>query len=464
MRLCLSAERPDDAEASKRVTLREDLDQDNAFELTAKDRSYDKQYFMMYKRRLEILKERTLKECQRRWDDHFTLNGKHVEMRKKVLDIQGNEPVWVIGSVYCEMKYKPNILEEVINDVYGAPDLTKSYTDPEGSDEIMLEDESGRVLLVGENIRATPFVTGAVIGVLGMEADAGTFQVLDICYPAALPQKPLRLSVPNGSKSKKIAFVSGLGINTTSPGNLLKLQLLQEYLMGRLGPVDEASQIGKLIICGDSLSFTFDEGSSGELVNCLETFGDFLSNVLQSIPVALMPGASDPTNKSLPQEPFHKALFQKSLKDHFEEINRNILDLVTNPYRFHIEGLEILALAGQSINDLCKYVIPAQGSSQDQDTLEHRLDLMECTMKWQNIIPTAPDTLWSYPYSDASPFVLDEWPHVYVVGNQPYYGSRDLEMHGKKVRLISVPKYSLSGDVVLFDPATFETEVINIEV
>lgn len=74
-----------------------------------------------------------------------------------------------------------------------------------------------------------------------MEADAGTFQVLDICYPAALPQKPLRLSVPNGIKSKKIAFVSGLGINTTSPGNLLKLQLLQEYLMGRLGPVDEAS-------------------------------------------------------------------------------------------------------------------------------------------------------------------------------------------------------------------------------
>lgn len=420
----------------------------------------------MYQQRLSILKERTLKECQRRWDHNFRLNGKHVEMKQKVLDIQGNEPCWAIGSVYCEMKYKPNILEEVINDVYGAPDLTKSYTDPEGSDEIMLEDESGRVLLVGENIKVTPFVTGAVIGVLGMEADAGTFQVLDICYPAPLPQKPLRTSVPNGNskQSKKIALVSGLDISTTAPGRLLKLQLLQEYLMGRLHAASEVSQIGKLIICGDSLSFTFDEESTGELVNCLETFGDFLSNILQSIPVALMPGAGDPTNRSLPQEPFHKALFQKSLSQHFEEINRNILDLVTNPYRFHIEGLEILAVAGQNVNDICKYVIPAHGSSQDQDTLQHRLDLMECTIKWQNIIPTAPDTLWAYPYPDAGPFLLEEWPHVYVVGNQPSYGFRNLELHGKKVKLISVPKFSSTGDLVLFDPATLETEVINIGV
>lgn len=466
MRSLNSADRQEDPEPIKRVTLQEDLDRENAFFLEAKDRSYDRQYFKMYQQRLEILKERALRECERRWDDHFTLNGKHVEMRKKVLDIQGKEPCWVIGSVYCEMKYKPNILEEVINDVYGAPDLTKSYTDPEGSDEIMLEDESGRVLLVGENIKATPFVTGAVIGVLGMEADAGTFQVLDICYPAPLPQKPLRASVPkgSGSKSKKIAFIAGLNISSSAPGRLLRLQLLQEYLMGRLSPIDQVSQIGKLVICGDSLNFTLNEESSGELVNCLETFGDFLSNILQSIPVALMPGASDPTNKSLPQEPFHKALFQKSLSDHFESINKNILDLGTNPYRFHIEGLEILAISGQNINDICKYVIPANGSSEDQDTLEHRLDLMECTMRWQNIIPTAPDTLWSYPYPDAGPFVLDEWPHVYVVGNQPSYGFRDLEMQGKKIKLISVPQFSTTGDLVLFDPTTLETEVINIAI
>ena len=95
-----------------------------------------------------------------------------------MLDIQGNQPCWCVGTIYCEMKYKPNVLDEVINDTYGAPDLTKSYTDKEGgSDEIMLEDESGRVLLVGDFIRSTPFITGVVVGILGVEAEAGTFQV-----------------------------------------------------------------------------------------------------------------------------------------------------------------------------------------------------------------------------------------------------------------------------------------------
>lgn len=415
----------------------------------------------MYHNRLTVLKDRVRKECQRRWDDGFTLNGKQVEMKSKVLDIQGKEPCWAVGTVYCEMKYKPNVLEEVINDVYRAPDLTKSYTDPEGSDEIMLEDESGRVLLVGENIRVTPFITGAVIGVLGMEADAGTFQVLDICYPLPINQKPLKLHSDLVGK-RKIALVSGLNVSTTSPGRLLKLQLLQEYLVGNLYSSELVSSIGKLLICGDSVSFNFDDKSGGELVNCLSTLGDFLGNVVQSIPVALMPGANDPSNRSLPQEPLHKALFSQTLGQHYEEVNRDILSLVTNPYRFHMEGLEILVTSGQSINNICKYLIPNHNSSQEDDTTEHRLDLMECTMRWQNIAPTAPDTLWTYPFPDSDPFLLDEWPHVYVVANQPSYGVRDLDIQGRKIKLISVPAYSSTGDLVLLDLATLETEVVNI--
>lgn len=446
------------------MKIQEDWEQPNPFDFKLKDRVFEDQYYKLYHHRLTVLKDRVKQECQRRWDNGFTLNGRPVEMKGKVLDIQGKEPCWAIGTIYCEMKYKPNILEEVINDVYRAPDLTKSYTDPEGSDEIMLEDESGRVLLVGENIKATPFVTGAVIGVLGMEADAGTFQVLDICYPIPVPQKPLNLNPDRdavGGK-RKIAIVSGLNINTMSPGRLLKLQLLQDYLCGNLRSPETVSKIGKLLICGDSVSFNFDDNSSGELVNCLTTLGHFLGNVSQSCPVALMPGAKDPSNRSLPQKPLHKALFSKSLGEHFEEVNRDILSLVTNPFKFHLEGLEILATSGQSINDICKYLIPNQGSSQEEDTTEHRLDLMECTMKWQNIAPTVPDTLWAYPFPDSDPFLLDEWPHVYIVGNQPTYGFRNLDIHGRRIKLISIPTFSSTGDLVLLDLATLETEVINI--
>lgn len=405
-----------------------------------------------------------MNECFKKWDHDFKLNGKSVVMKQKVLDIHAGQPCWAIGSIYCEMKYKPNVLEEVINDTYGAPDLTKSYTDKDGTDEIMLEDESGRVLLVGDYIKKTPFITGVVIGVLGMEAEAGTFQVLDICYPTSLPQAPLP---KNDENNRKIALISGLNIDTTSPARLLKLQLLQEFLLGRMFVDDQVSKIGKLVILGNSVEAKVDEDGPGTMINCLEKFGKFLSNILQSIPVDLMPGAMDPSDKSLPQQPLHKALFKESLRPFFEEVNKDILKLVTNPYKFNFEGLNILAVAGQTIDDICKYVIPYQGRDQDsqiEDTVDHRLDLIECTIKWQNLAPTAPDTLWTYPYKDNDPFILDEWPHVYIAGNQPYFGTRDVDLKGKKVKVISLPSFSSTGSVVLLDIKTLQTEIINIDV
>lgn len=55
-----------------------------------------------------------------------------------------------------------------------------------------LEDESGRVRLVGEVIKRERnregggLVTGVIMAVLGMETSAGDFEVVDICF-AGLP-------------------------------------------------------------------------------------------------------------------------------------------------------------------------------------------------------------------------------------------------------------------------------------
>ncbi len=46
------------------------------------------------------------------------------------------------------------------------------------------------------------------------------------------------------------------------------------------------------------------------------------------------------------------------------------------------------------------------------------LKLMEGTLQWRHLAPTAPDTLPCYPFCDTDPFVLDACPHVYFVGNQ----------------------------------------------
>lgn len=45
----------------------------------------------------------------------------------------------------------------------------------------MLEDESGRIRLVGEYLTKARLVTGVIVGALGMETPNGDFEVVDMC-------------------------------------------------------------------------------------------------------------------------------------------------------------------------------------------------------------------------------------------------------------------------------------------
>lgn len=52
----------------------------------------------------------------------------------------------------------------------------------------MLEDESGRIRLVGDRLKDARLVTGVIIGALGMETPNGDFEVVDICCAEMAPQ------------------------------------------------------------------------------------------------------------------------------------------------------------------------------------------------------------------------------------------------------------------------------------
>lgn len=52
----------------------------------------------------------------------------------------------------------------------------------------MLEDESGRIRLVGDVLNGKNLVTGVIIGALGAETAGGDFEVVDICFPGLAPQ------------------------------------------------------------------------------------------------------------------------------------------------------------------------------------------------------------------------------------------------------------------------------------
>ena len=52
----------------------------------------------------------------------------------------------------------------------------------------MLEDESGRIQLVGDLLSNVVLVTGVIMGVLGLETPTGEFEVVDVCFAGLAPQ------------------------------------------------------------------------------------------------------------------------------------------------------------------------------------------------------------------------------------------------------------------------------------
>jgi DNA polymerase delta subunit 2 len=73
--------------------------------------------------------------------------------------------------------------------------------------------------------------------------------------------------------------------------------------------------------------------------------------------------------------------------------------------------------------------------------------------------------LGCYPFQDKDQFVIEECPHVYFVGNQPRYDTTVIDgPAGQQMRLITIPRFHATGEMVLLDTETLEVEVVKFEV
>lgn len=455
------------------ISIPEEFFKRNEFFLAPANRKYSKQYFSMYQYRLQNLKPRVEEIAMKKWGNGTQqIDGQTIVKTNKILDITSGKLCWVVGTVYCDAKYKLNILDDVekgTDDVM--PPVPVTYMDGDESPIMMLEDESGRAILHNdEYLKKNLLVTGCIVAVLGMELQAGIFEIMDVVYPECAPQKPLPSS-PSG----KIAFVSGLNISDDSHYDL-KLELLKQYLIGEVGNFDDksnSSTISQLIIAGNSIMPIENLSAEMDLKNYITTnnYGSkniskynaeslkqldiFLKDILVSLPVAVMPGDHDPAEVCLPQQALHKMLFRtnKAL------LGSDRLIRTTNPQWMEVNGVRMLGTSGQNVDDVMRYIPDTNGSAPPTS-----IQVMESNIKWQNFAPTCPDTLYCYPYDNYDPFIFaEELPHVYFVGNQKKYESKKLEYEGKTVSLISVPNFKESGEIVLLDLSTLETEVVTIE-
>lgn len=195
-----------------------------------------------------------------------------------------------------------------------------------------------------------------------------------------------------------------------------------------------------------------------------------------------MPGATDPANVAVPQQPFHPCLFPHGSR-------YTSLERVSNPYQYRLDGVSVLGHSGQPVRDIArlthgdmfKWATPHHGEHRrpgtsasdatpaelstacptaaapeteeadgepadtpmvvddavDEETTvdvdpkpkrlkvdfqsaTRRLDILKKTLEWGHLCPTAPDTIPSYPFADRDPYILTDhnMPQVLYAGNQ----------------------------------------------
>ncbi|KAJ3228160.1 DNA polymerase delta subunit 2 [Clydaea vesicula] len=378
----------------------------------------------------------------------------HLDSRK-IIDLGNNEKAWIIGTIYCEMKLKPNILNELVHNTHSSQVDSNLMKFTNEDDIYVVEDESARIELSGEILKNEKLVTGVTCGLFGFQDEDGKFNVSDISFPKLQPQSNISCS------DIWVALISGLNLGNPSSMNI-KLQLLIDYLDGELGTHDDQQEncnLTRVVFAGNTLSkpkfveHDLEEKKTKRFGNDytpldtspIKTLDSYLKQLSTSMSVDIMPGINDPTTTTLPQQPINTGLFPKSSP--YETFNT-----VTNPYMFELEGVSFLGTSGQNIDDIfrCSNMID-------------RLEICEKTLLWGHICPTAPDTLWCYPFKDDDPFILKQKPHVYFVGNQPSFETRVVEDElGSKTRIILVPSFDETKTFVLLNCNTLECKSITI--
>ncbi|TID14965.1 hypothetical protein CANINC_004636 [Pichia inconspicua] len=461
---------------------------DDTFCNPTKTRNYNAQFNKIYTHRTNELKSRVMKMANPKWSG-VEVNGMKPKFVPKVLDVPSLKPVYIIGTTLADMKFKPDVLKEVelsvqghftelkelVNDAGGSnkdfSDLRQSsYSDPE-TDKIWLEDESGRILLTGDVLTKKIIVTGLVVAVLGMEIESGIFHVVDIVYPEPAPQRDINLSE---NTAGKLLLTGGLNISDKSKFDYL--EILKSWIFGEFDD-EKAKYVAEMMIVGNSLDITSnDVKMKSEKNKYAESFNmnyserptkyldTYISELLQSIPISVLPGPRDIVELGLPKQPLHHSLFPISSK--LQNFKR-----LTEPSFYDINGLRILVSSGEPVNDIMKYIIPnlkSEGDLKDCLFKDSRLRIIEDMLLWQVIAPTAPDTLWCYPFENTDPFTLKETPHVYIVGNQPRFETSVVELQRKNgdvvsIRVIALPDFDDTKSVVLLDLQSLSCEIVAFE-
>lgn len=359
--------------------------------------------------------------------------------------------------------------------------------------------------------------TGVVAAVVGkVDSGTGVMHVHSIHF--AGPPLVEKVSTKEGLRGASIndeekndpllLLVSGLGCGSDSPTDAetgaslsLRREMLLDYLTDpQLG---DGSSICRVVVAGGGITAAVDtaedkenskkassnnatktkSGKYDSTANITFSLGEldaYITEILSSgVPVDYIPGWNDPTNANWPQRPLHSCLLPKSVG--FVDMFRRS----TNPYESDCSGVKILGSDGLNVADLRRF-LPKKCDGDDEVNVDDdsevkvspssSIDALHQTLNVSHMAPTGPDSLPTFPSSETDPFVMTSRPSVYFAGNCDEFEARLVDEKGETVdtdtdtaaddgatRLVCVPSFATTGEVVLVNLRTLECDVVSFK-
>jgi DNA polymerase delta subunit 2 len=172
------------------------------------------------------------------------------------------------------------------------------------------------------------------------------------------------------------------------------------------------------------------------------------------MPIHILPGEHDPSGAILPQQPFPRGLFGAiTSSPAFRcESNPTYIRLAAQSEQSHAKTL--LVHSGQPLNDMFKYLATPPHT---------KLSIMESTLRWRHMAPTAPDTLWCHPYREEDPFIMKATPDIYIAGGQDEFATKMVQDEydsRRQCRLVMVPKFAQTGLLVLVNLRSLDVKTV----
>lgn len=348
----------------------------------------------------------------------------------------------IIGTVFVISDLKPSIFDEL---KFNKRKESKTYY--KNDVKYFIEDLSGRIeILLNDEMF---LCSGMVIACVGFENEKGKFVVEEIILPGYYEDKKSYIN----SNEYKICLCSG--IECDFGNNDKKMEIIFDninvdeiVIFGNLfGKINEQENIKN----GESLTYKID----------------LFNKIIQkrNIKITLIPNINDPTSLLLPQEPFHKMIFD--------------FNNLPNPCFYAINNKNYILCSGTNVEDMLKYKKNDLKKVQNEaaDYMMHKadentikdlecdfsvddyLDVMDYMLRLQHICPSAPDTLKTIPL-EKDEFIISSPVNYFICGNAPGFGKR--YVNDEKTLLICVPEFNKTGEVVLFDTKNNVFEKVHI--